>query len=259
MYWKTRWEPSQDGTNTANRTLVCYKDTWANTQIDPVGADATWRDPRFGDLGHGPENSLMGTLYKANSVDLAIKVERRRKGSCALAKHQPGVAGSRRRRRHWPPTRSATSRTRISTTAIRPAGLVRMSTTIGPTSGVPDGLRQTRVVPGTTTHHVTQYRAASGALVFSAGTIQWSWGSDSDHDGADIQPADPRIRQATLNILADMGADADDARRRPGARDQVRPTRPPRRRRSRSRRPARMSRPGVWSPSRAQRPMSAAG
>ena len=38
VYWKTRWEPSQDGTNTANRTLVCFKDTWADTKIDPVGA-----------------------------------------------------------------------------------------------------------------------------------------------------------------------------------------------------------------------------
>ncbi len=74
VYWKTRWEKSQDGSDTPNRTLVCYKDTWANTQIDPVTPTATWRDPRFGDLGHGPENSLTGTMYKANSVDLAIKV-----------------------------------------------------------------------------------------------------------------------------------------------------------------------------------------
>ena len=61
-------------------------------------------------------------------------------------------------------------------------------------------------MPGTTTHHLTQYRAASGALVFSAGTIQWAWGLDSNHDGDDVQPADPRMRQATANILADMGA-----------------------------------------------------
>ena len=69
VYWKTRWEPSQDGTNTANRTLVCYKDTWANTQIDPVTSTSTWRDPRFG-VGK-PENALTGTIYKANHNDLA--------------------------------------------------------------------------------------------------------------------------------------------------------------------------------------------
>ena len=32
VYWKTRWESSQDGANTAYRTLVCYKETWANAE-----------------------------------------------------------------------------------------------------------------------------------------------------------------------------------------------------------------------------------
>ena len=68
VYWKTRWEPSQDGTSTANRTLVCFKDTWADTKIDPAEPTTTWRDPRFGDLGFGPENSLIGTQYQANSL-----------------------------------------------------------------------------------------------------------------------------------------------------------------------------------------------
>ena len=31
---------------------------------------------------------------------------------------------------------------------------------------------------GIATHRLTIYKAASGALVFSAGTIQWSWGLD---------------------------------------------------------------------------------
>jgi hypothetical protein len=33
-----------------------------------------------------------------------------------------------------------------------------------------------RRLNGTATHHLTLYRAASGALVFGAGTVQWSWG-----------------------------------------------------------------------------------
>ena len=82
-----------------------------------------------------------------------------------------------------------------------------MSTTTGPTPQyLTDFGGQNSVVPGTTTHHLTQYRAASGALVFSAGTIQWAWGLDSNHDGQDVQPADQRMRQATANILADMDA-----------------------------------------------------
>ena len=35
---------------------------------------------------------------------------------------------------------------------------------------------------GTATHSLTLYRHASGALVFGAGTVQWSWGLDSNHD-----------------------------------------------------------------------------
>ena len=36
--------------------------------------------------------------------------------------------------------------------------------------------------PGTATHHLTLYRPPSGALVFGAGTVQWSWGLDGKHD-----------------------------------------------------------------------------
>src|SRR5206468_7034032 len=36
VYWKTRWEPAIDGTNTPYRTLVTYKETSANQRIDPA-------------------------------------------------------------------------------------------------------------------------------------------------------------------------------------------------------------------------------
>jgi hypothetical protein len=76
---------------------------------------------------------------------------------------------------------------------------------------------------GTATHHLTMYRAASGALVFSAGTVQWAWGLDPHHDtetgipperanptgairiGEDLKGSVRAIRQATVNLFADMG------------------------------------------------------
>ena len=58
---------------------------------------------------------------------------------------------------------------------------------------------------GTATHNLTLYRAGSGALVFGAGTTQWAWGLDPDHDLPGT-PADFRIQQATVNLLADMGS-----------------------------------------------------
>ena len=88
---------------------------------------------------------------------------------------------------------------------FRPSGLVDLSTTVGATPQYLTDFGST-VVPGTTTHHLTLYRAPSGALVFGAGTIQWGWGLDQDHDGDNSNPADIRMQQATANMLADMHA-----------------------------------------------------
>ena len=61
---------------------------------------------------------------------------------------------------------------------------------------------------GTATHHLIMYRAPSGALVFGSGTIQWSWGLNSQHDnpfGFDNPNPDVNMEQATINLFADMG------------------------------------------------------
>jgi len=58
-------------------------------------------------------------------------------------------------------------------------------------------------MPGATaTHHLTLYRAPSGALVFGAGTVQWAWGLDNITTG---KSTDRTMQQATVNLLADMG------------------------------------------------------
>jgi hypothetical protein len=203
VYWQTRFEPSIDGSNTAYRTLVSYKETWDDAPTDPVThATSTWRDPRFAlyPAGGNPENALTGTAYMANSDDLAIQ-----------------VTAAQAATRLWRSTgMSTTSTTTLAPHTIgyesdedldngfRPAGLVDLSTTVGST---PQYLTDfgSNVAPGTTTHHITLYRAASGALVFGAGTIQWGWGLDQDHDGDNSNPADARMQQATVNLFADMG------------------------------------------------------
>ncbi len=58
-----------------------------------------------------------------------------------------------------------------------------------------------------------KYRAASGAIVFASGTIQWSWGlgphflnkPEDDYTELPVESSDPRIQQATYNILSEMG------------------------------------------------------
>ena len=53
------------------------------------------------------------------------------------------------------------------------------------------------------THKLSLYRHSSGALVFGAGTVQWSWGLDTEHWGSS-QVISPDMQQATVNLFADM-------------------------------------------------------
>lgn len=206
VYWKTRWESSQDGSNTPNRTLVCYKDTWADTQIDPLGPTATWRDPRFGDNGHGPENGLTGTAYVSNSVDYPITVNSS-EGKLRLWRNTSLTNLPTGSTAQLAPHTVGYEADEDLDNGFRPAGLFHLSTTQG---AIQERLQDfgNTVAPGTINHHLTMYRASSGALVFGAGTVQWAWGLDANHDGGTGAPADVRMRQATLNLLADMGVTA---------------------------------------------------
>lgn len=206
-YWRARWAPSADASETDHRTLVSYKETWDNKKIDPTDEwTGTWRDPRFADAsqgGHLPENGLTGTMYMVNDGDLPLTVTSgeaqqrvwRHTGlsampagsSTALAPHTVGYESNE-----------------VVDNGFTPPGLIRMSTTIGPVAQYLTDHGNT-LVEGTTHHNITLYRAASDALVFSAGTVQWGWGLDAVHDGNGA-PADPRMQQAQVNLLADMDA-----------------------------------------------------
>ena len=79
VFWKTRTEPSIDGSNTPNRTLVCYKETHYNGVVDPQDPSTwtgTWEDPRFSPPGDGgrPQNALTGQLFVVNTGTTDIKV-----------------------------------------------------------------------------------------------------------------------------------------------------------------------------------------
>ena len=59
------------------------------------------------------------------------------------------------------------------------------------------------VVANNRTHKLSLYRHSSGALVFGAGTVQWSWGLDGNHLGG-TSVVSPEMQQATVNLFADM-------------------------------------------------------
>ncbi|HET6995351.1 MAG TPA: N,N-dimethylformamidase beta subunit family domain-containing protein, partial [Chitinophagaceae bacterium] len=194
IYWKTRWENSTDGSNTSYRTLVCYKEGSLGEAICGEKCDPSpvwtglWREgcnyPGSG--GCKPENALSGQISWRNgtgsiSVPSTYKNLRfwRSTGVAALnngeiATFPNGTLGNEWNFEQYPES--------------YPAGRITMSST---------------TVSGQT-HKLSLYRHASGALVFGAGTIQWAWGLDNDHDGGNLAPSQD-MQQATVNLLADMG------------------------------------------------------
>src|SRR5262249_5983969 len=92
-------------------------------------------------------------------------------------------------------------------TGFRRSGLIRLSSN---TVSVPGLIMDYGTIYGigSATHSLTLYRHNSGAMVFSAATVRWSWGLDDNHDingVSPIPPPDANMRQATVNLLADMG------------------------------------------------------
>ncbi|WP_423299979.1 DUF4082 domain-containing protein [Glutamicibacter nicotianae] len=206
VYWRTRYEPSSTGGNDY-RTLVSYKETWSNSKIDPSSEwTGTWRDPRFAPTSQGgglPENALTGTAYVVNSGDLPVTVSAQ-EGAMRLWRDTGLESQSPESTTELAPHTVGYESNEDLPNGFRPPGLIHLSTTTG---DIPEYLQDfgNQVAPGTTTHHTTLYKAPSGATVFSAGSIQWTWGLDQWHDGNGA-PEDPRMQQAQVNLLADMDA-----------------------------------------------------
>ncbi|XKH54825.1 DUF4082 domain-containing protein [Citricoccus nitrophenolicus] len=206
-YWRVRYEKSPaDPSGNDYRTLVSYKETWSNRKIDPAAEwTGTWRDPRFASPANGggnPENALSGTAYVVNFGDLPVTVNDR-EGDLRLWRGTNLTNLAAGAEEPLAPHTVGYESNEDLDNGFRPAGLIHLSTTTGQ---VPEYLQDfgNVVAPGETTHHLTLYKAASGALVFSAGSIQWTWGLDDWHDGDGAAP-DPRMQQAQVNLFADMG------------------------------------------------------
>ncbi|WP_237563608.1 N,N-dimethylformamidase beta subunit family domain-containing protein, partial [Arthrobacter sp. H-02-3] len=206
MFWKTRLEPSSDGSNTPDRTLVAYKDTHFNAPTDPVAWTGTWRDPRYGTAtgGGNPENALTGQYFLVNSGTTDIV-----------------VPSTYKQLRLWRGTSIANLAAGASATlgaglgtlgyewdidadnGFRPAGSFRLSNTVSSSAEVFTDYGSNTLNGQTATHNLTMYKAPSGALVFGAGTVQWSWGLDGFTTG---KAPDKNMQQATVNLFADMGS-----------------------------------------------------
>ena len=208
VYWKTRWALGRRR-RTPYRTLITYKESLDSAQTDPSDPPTwtgEWADPRFSPPADGgqPQNALTGQLWTVNAGTYAIQcpsqyAKLRFWRNTAVASLQPGQTAT------LAPETLGYEWDEDVDNGFRPAGLIDMSsTTDDPAAG--DGRLPGRPgVSDTATHHLTLYRAASGALVFGAGTVQWAWGLELQPRRRRPDPVDPDMQQATINMLADMG------------------------------------------------------
>ncbi|MEX6689955.1 DUF4082 domain-containing protein [Danxiaibacter flavus] len=195
IYWKTRYEASTDGSATSYRTLVCYKEGTLGENVcggkcDPLPNVWTglWRAGCEYPNADGckPENGLTGQISWKDYTGAIT------------------VPDTYKNLRFWRNTSIASLG--AGQTATLSAGTLGYECDFEQyESYYPAGrIRLSSTAIGNDKHALSLYRHASGALVFGAGTVQWSWGLDGVHDrGGSVE--DPRMQQATVNLFADMG------------------------------------------------------
>ena len=188
IYWQVRLEPSSL-TGEPNRTVVGYK-----YDTDPMQFSATphlstylWRETVRAPINR-PEASLMGVMYDFNSLDVDMVIADCSSWICA---------GTNVPRGHIVSGMVGYEVDRIAPSS--PPNLTIL--TSSPYQVCPNGACETRY------GNSTFYTAASGAGVFAAGTIQWSWGLDSFTPGpritqdGHVDRSSPVIQQITRNLM----------------------------------------------------------
>ncbi|PTX45345.1 uncharacterized protein DUF4082, partial [Christiangramia gaetbulicola] len=201
VYWKTRWENSIDGNNDSHRTLVCYKEgsggeNTCGGKCDPTsswtglwrdGCDYVTGDPNLD--GCSPENALTGQISWEES-DASLRVPSTFKDL-----------------RFWRNTSVATlNEGQSASFTYATIGYEWNSEQDAYRSTYPEGrILLSRTEVNGSVHNLSFYKHNSGAFVFGAGTVQWSWGLDKNHDRGNDAPSKD-MQQATVNLFADMGA-----------------------------------------------------
>ncbi len=178
VYWQVRFEPSPMS-GVADRVMVGYKDS----AKDPVQGPTTtvqWRDP----LINRPEQRLIGVQYLAdhsrdlpNAAYVVVNSSNWVYAGTGLADGSsiPGIVGYE--------VDASTP------TAPLPASIAGTYAVLSQSPFFDDS------PPRTVIANSSIYEAPSGAWIFGAGTICWSWGLD--YPGV----ADVRIQRITANVL----------------------------------------------------------
>jgi hypothetical protein len=194
IYWQIRFE--SNGAGTANRVQVCYKDATK----DPVSGPTTtvlWRNAVL----NRPEQQLLGNMFIAQQPNGAAAAPFVVTNSSNWVyagtgvndgDSIPGIVGYEcdKAQSSYPVPVSV------------PGTYVLLSdSTFTSSATTADGT----TITGTEHCNAVVYQAASGAWVFNAGSIEWSWGL---YNYGRRTSADPRIQGMTANVLNALSAGA---------------------------------------------------
>jgi hypothetical protein len=177
-YWQSRLNASSNGSDA--RVLTCYKDASLDPEARSTPAEAT---VLFADQPVGrPQSMLSGLAYGSNTIPdyiawTPVNVDTWIFGGTGIVAGEafPGIVGYEYD--HMAPA------------DVRPTNL-----TIVARSAVNGFLGQDESA-------TVLYTAESGATVFAAGTIAWSWGLDDYGHETYGAFADPKLRKLTANII----------------------------------------------------------
>ena len=182
IYWQIRYESSTNGV--PNRVITCYKSAALDpiSQANPALTTVRWRDNPV----NQPENALLGVMF-ASALDYGNTV--------------PWVVNNAN---HWVYSGTGLNNgdsiaglvgyefDQVWNNGQTPGGLVVLSN-----SPVTDPSGVAYIANGS----IYTY-APGNALVFTAGTVDWSWKVDDNTDQS--HGADPRVQRMTENILNAM-------------------------------------------------------
>lgn len=222
VFWRTvGTNPDSDG---RPRTFECYKSTIAGrSSTGRPEWTGTWRDPAGNGKGGGqPENTLTGTIFMVNGPDLRslrVPVSYNSsplwRNSTIAGSSSEWVSPSQILGFEWDtyaPEGAAGSGAQFIASPHPQIQYASSSTYM-----INQGILLTDAgdvydSPGNVEHRlVIQPSGDEGGITFGTGTINWALGLDEANTfhGVGMDNTSTPIRQATVNILADMGAEPE--------------------------------------------------
>ena len=214
MFWKTRHDPGITGDPW--KTLITYKESYKGFPADPSDIwTGLWRDPKGGTT---PENAVLGLQFGANLGTQLAPIEVPWEFSQSFLWANTDVANLAPGQTYTTPGLYLGYEWDVDVNNFsRPTGLTYLSATTAesPFLFQDSALEQGQglvYTAGSDTHHMTLYQADSGALVFNAGSVFWSWALDDFHVFGPVGPletipTDPNAEQAMVNLFAQMGVE----------------------------------------------------